>query len=197
MRHPILKFMVVAVGLSLAACASGPPPSSALPPVSFADQPPFVLDIARIEIVTNYAAPSSAPHIELTMPVNPENAIRRWVQDRLQPRGTAGTLRVIISDASATETTLPKDPNATVFNDEPQSKVDMSVAVALQLLDDRQFVVAEVTGKASSGQTLRSGLKLNEHDRLLYDMVIALVKSMDGEMSPRIRTAFHNQLMIQ
>jgi hypothetical protein len=197
MRRATLKLFIVAVGLALAGCTNNPPPSSALPPVSFADQPPFVLNVARIEIVSKYNAPSTPPHIELTMPVTPENAIRRWVQDRIQPRGTQGTLRVVINDATATEANLPKDPNASMFNDEPQSKVDMSVDVTLQLLDDRQFVSAEVSGKASRGDTLRSGLKLNEHDRILYNMVVEVVKAMGDEISPRIKTTFFNQLMIQ
>jgi hypothetical protein len=193
----MLRTLVAVVVLGLSACASANPPVNQLPPLTFADKPPFVLNVARIEIVSQYVAPSTAPHIELGLPVTPENAIRRWVQDRIQPRGTAGTLRVIIKNASATETPVPRDPNASnLFGDQATTKVDMEVAVTLQILDDRQFATAEVSGQASRGQTLLSDLKLNERDRILYDMVGDVVNALGTELSPRISTAFHNQLML-
>jgi hypothetical protein len=195
-RFP-LKSVLLFVTLALAACANANPPAPTLPPVSFADKPPFVLNVARIEIVSQFVTPSGAPHIEIGLPVTPENAIRRWIQDRMQPRGTNGTLRVVIRDASAIETAVPKDPNATsAFGDQPTTKVAMSVEVSLELLDDRQFVTAEVSGKASRSQTLLNDIKLNERDKILYDMAIDVVRGWGDEISPRISTNFHNQLLL-
>ena len=87
----------------LAACSSPPPPSQKLPPMSFTQAAPMPLDVARIEYKVEYSAPAVAPHIEYDMPVSPENALRRWVSDRLRPVGKTGVLRVVIRNASATE----------------------------------------------------------------------------------------------
>ena len=195
MRLITLRYLVVGMVLAVAACANNNPPSSALPPMSFANKPPIMLNVARIEFVSEFAPPSGGPHIELQIPVAPENAIRRWVQDRIQPRGTNGVLRVVIRNASATETTMPRDPNATVFNDQPQTKVDMADDVALQVLDERQFVTAEVTAQASRGETLFTDLKLNERDQILYDMVATLTNALGDQLSARVVTTFHNQIL--
>jgi hypothetical protein len=188
--------MLVILGLALAGCSNTPPPMGAPPPISFADEKPYAFDVARVEIVSKYVAPSTPPHIEYELAASPENALRRWAQDRLQPKGTVGTLRVVINDASATEVTLPKDPNAsTLFNNGPQSKIDMSLDVSLQMLDDRQFVVSEVTGKSMRSQTLATDLKLNERDKILRDMVVDLVKGFGQQVDPQIRTAFQKNLI--
>ena len=194
MRRFLLRSLVVAAGLALTACANNNPPTPTLPPLTFADKPPFVLNVARIEIVSQFSAPTAAPHIEYELPVSPENAIRRWVQDRIQPRGTTGVLRVVIRNASATETSAP-EASGGMFNNEPQDKVDMAVDVDLQLLDERQFVVADVTGQAMRGETLFTDLKLNERDKFLYEMVRQLVGTLGDQLSQRIPINFHSQMM--
>lgn len=161
------------------------------PELTFRNLPPVQLDIGRIEVVSQYQPPAQAPHIEYDMPVSPEGALKRWVQDRLQPIGRTGTLRVVIRDASATETPLQTDKGFTgMFKREQAARVDMSVDVALQMLDDKQFVTAEVTGKQTRSQTEQEGMKLNDRDKLLYDMVEDLVKGFNGDIDPNIRSTF-------
>jgi len=53
MRRRFTRHFVLALGLLLAACANQPPPMEKLPPVSFADKPPFALNVARLEIVAS------------------------------------------------------------------------------------------------------------------------------------------------
>jgi len=199
MRRQSLNILIVALGIALAGCTNNPPPSGALPAVSFNDTKPYVLDVARIEIVSKFAAPSSAPHIEFQLNVSPENAFKRWVQDRLQPKGTAGVLRVVINDASATETIIPKDPNKSALDltNQDQSKIDMSLDVALQMLDDHQLVMSEVTGRASRSRTLPTGIKLNERDKMLHDMVVDLTRGLGQELDPQIQATFRQKLMIE
>jgi hypothetical protein len=66
----------------------------------------------------------------------------------------------------------------------------MSVDVALQMLDDHQYVVSEVTGNQARSHTELEGQKLNERDRLLYDMVQDLVTGLSKEIDPNIRATF-------
>jgi len=185
------RLPVLAVALVLAACANQPLVADKFPPVSFADQKPYVFNVARVEIVSKYTSSSQPPHIEFDMPVSPENALKRWVEDRIKPAGTTGTLRVVINDASATETPLPRDTSASqLFTTQQTSRIDMSANIALQILDERQFVKAEVTGQASRSRTLPEGIKLNERDKILYDMVIALVRDVGTEVDPQIQATF-------
>jgi hypothetical protein len=189
------RLVVVALGMALAACANKPLVADKFPPVSFADQKAYFFNVARVEIVPKFKSSSNPPHIEFDMPVSPENALKRWVEDRIKPNGTNGTLRVLINDASATETPLPRDPNASqLFNTEQTERVDMSINVALQILDERQFVKAEVTGQATRSRTLPEGIKLNQRDRILYDMVVELVRNMSKEVDPQIQATFPTYL---
>jgi hypothetical protein len=187
---------VFLLGLALTACSS-PPSTTVYPPISFRDEPPFRLNVARIEVVPQYQAPAQLPHVEYDMPISPENAVKIWVQDRLQPVGTTGTLRVVIRDASATETPLPRDRSFTgLFKKEAAARIDMSLSVALQMLDERQFVIAEVTGNATRSRTESEDQSLNERDRVLYDMVVDMMRGFDRDISPDISATFGRWLGI-
>jgi hypothetical protein len=182
--------LVFSLSLALAACV-GQPPAPRFPPVSFRNEAPFRIDVARIEIVPQYQAPAQLPHVEYDMPVSPENAIKSWVQDRLQPVGRTGTLRVLIRDAQATETPLKRDTGFTgMFKKEAAARIDMSMDVALQMLDERQFVTSEVTAKAARSRTELEDQTLNQRDKLLYDMVVDMTKGFDKDISPQISSTF-------
>lgn len=192
-QMPRLSSLTMSLGavVLLSACSAAPPPVQKLPDMSFAQSAPFQLDVARIEVVADYKAPAAAPHIEYDMPVSPENALRDWVRDRLRAVGRKGTLRVLIRNASAIETPLKTDQGFTgMFKKEQAAQVDLNLDVALQMLDEQQFVIAEVTGKASRSDTEPEGQKLNERDRRLYDLTYDLVKGFGQEVTPNIPTAF-------
>ncbi len=195
MIRPWSRLMGVGVGLGLAlsACSSPPPPSPRLPEMSFLYKPPIRLNIARVEVVSDYKAPAMRPNIEFDMPVSPENAVRRWAQDRLQAVGTQGILRVVIKKASATETPLQQDLGVSgMFKKEQQARVDETLEVTLQMLDDHQFTVADVTGKSFRSRTEPADETPNQRDQLLYDMTYDLVRGFDDEVDSNIRTGFAN-----
>ena len=68
---PICLSLILAV--LVAACARGPA-APAYPPFSFADLPPIELDVATIEVDTQYAAPLKEPNVEHRFPVTPAQA---------------------------------------------------------------------------------------------------------------------------
>lgn len=190
--------VLFALGLVLAACSAVNPPAPRFPELTFTDQPPFAFDVGRVEVVSQFHPPATAPHIEYDMPVSPESAVKRWVQDRLKPVGRSGILRVVIRDASATETPLKTDTGVkSVFEKQQVARVDMSVDVSLQILDERQFVVSEVTSKVERNRTEPEGMKLNERDKLLYDMVADLMKAFNSGIDPNIRDTFGRWLGAQ
>ena len=182
------------LGLSLAAC-SNPPPIQRLPEMTFLYKPPIRLNVARVEVVSEYTAPTMRPNIEYDMPVSPEAAVRKWANDRLKPVGKEGILRVVIHKAAATETPLQTDQSFSgMFKKEQAARVDENLDVTLQMLDDRQFTVADVSGKAFRSRTEPEDQKLNQRDQLLYDMTYDLVRGFDEEVEPNIRTGFNKWL---
>ncbi|HIJ62238.1 MAG TPA: hypothetical protein HPQ04_06045 [Rhodospirillaceae bacterium] len=195
---PRALFLCLGLLLGLGACAGVNPPSAKLPQMTFANLQALQIDVARVEVVSKYQPPAQAPHIEYDMPVAPENAIKRWVQDRLQPVGRSGVLRVTILDAQATENPLKTDTGVkSVFEKQQVARVDVAVEVSLQILDERQFPVAEASAKASRSRTLPEGMKLNERDSLLYDLVEGTMLEFNTNIDPYIRTSFARWLGVR
>jgi hypothetical protein len=182
------------LGLTLSACSNAPP-MQRLPDMTFLYKPPIRLNIARVEVVSEYSAPTVRPNIEYDMPVSPEAAVRKWAQDRLKPVGKEGILRIVIHKASATETPLQTDQGLSgMFKKEQAARVDENLDVTLQMLDDHQFTVADVSGKAFRSRTEPEDQKLNQRDQLLYDLTYDLVRGFDEEVEPNIRTGFNKWL---
>jgi hypothetical protein len=199
MRRSPLRQLVLTAGIAavIAACGNTKPSEPRLPELSFDSAPPIRLDVAQIEVVAQFAPQATGHHIEVEMPVSPETALRRWVRDRLKAVGTTGTLRVLITDASATETPLPVESGVTgLFKRDPPDRVDVSLNVSIQILDDRQFVVTQVGDKASRGRTEPDGQSLNDHDRMLYDMVSDLMNGFNSEMQQNITATFGRWIKI-
>jgi len=197
MFTPVLRKIALAacLGLTVAACANSNPPMQRFPQMTFSNLPAYNLDVGRIEVVAEKQSDGAPPHIEYDMPVSPENALKRWVQDRLRPVGRTGTLRVLIHDASATEVALKTDQGFTgLFKKEQAARVNMVMDVSLQMLDDHQMPVAEVSAHAERERTRPEGQKLNERDKLLYDMVEELMAAYNSQVDPNIGQNFHNWL---
>ena len=180
-----LRSLAVAAGLGmvLVGCAPSAPPLQQLPEMTFRTEAPLKFKVARVEVISQYRPTGQPPHIEHDMPVAPENAIKRWVQDRIAPTGRTQTLRVLVRNAEATETPLKTDQTMTgLFKREQAARIHLNIDVALQILDERQFVIAEIADSQDRTATTPENQKLNERDRLLYNMVQEMVTAFDQKI---------------
>jgi len=188
---PRFRILLSLAFAAIVAACSSPPPPLRLPDMTFTQSAPWRFDVARIEVVNQYSAPTEPPHIEYDMPVSPEHAVRNWVRDRLKAVGSSGVMRVVIRNASATETPLATDKGIKgMFTKEQAANVELNLDVAIQILDERQFVVAEVSGRASRSRTEPEGQKLNERDKLLYDLTYDLLRGFNEGVASDIPATF-------
>ena len=186
--------IAVALGLTLAACSSTPQIQRFAPP-SFSNEPVLSFNVAKVEVVSEYRAPADHPNIENEMPVSPELALRQWAKDRLRAAGGNGTVRLVIHNASATETPVAHDQGfSSNFKKQIVAKVDMAVDATVQILDERQYVVAEVAQHNEIAQTELEGKTLNERDQLLYDAVVEMTRGFDKQIEPSIRSTLGKSL---
>jgi len=95
----------LAFGLALAACQA-PVPAPPITPIGFAQYAPIAFDVGQVLVENRYAAPMGPPHVEHLAPTPPEQALRRWVADRLRAAGRDGLLRVVVRDARIVEVPL-------------------------------------------------------------------------------------------
>src|SRR3989338_4130263 len=94
----VLLITVSLIGLS--ACSSTPSTQSKpLPELSFTNVTPYHVDAAKVEIENKYVPGSDPKDISSTFAVSPDVAVRRYAENRLQPGGTQGALKLIIEDA--------------------------------------------------------------------------------------------------
>ena len=105
-RRAALAFPAAAVSLLLFGCAE-PAPPQVFPPLTYGYLTKLKLDVGNIE-VDNAWTPAPVPngeHVEAQSPVQPVEALRRMVQDRLIPGGNGGSAVVTIDDASLVRVT--------------------------------------------------------------------------------------------
>lgn len=196
MSFRLSRLMLVLAGaLALTACESKPVVQK-LPELSFADKRPFQLNVGQLEIVPEYVPTGRKPNIEHLMALSPEGATVRWAQDRLRPMGRSGFARVLIKDAKVVEVPLKVDTGFTgMFKDQQAERYDGSLDVAIQILDERHFPVADVIARATRSQTVAEGATLNERDRVLYELSEGLIRDIDNQMESLVRTYLSRWVM--
>jgi len=75
--------------------------------LNFADLGPIPLKVAHIDVVEDYAPTRTPPHVELQFTVPPDQAIRRWIADRLRAAAGDADLTIDITEADIVEDKLP------------------------------------------------------------------------------------------
>ena len=190
-----MSFRLSRLMLALAACESQPVVQK-LPELSFADKRPFQLNVGQLEIVPEYQPTGRKPNVEHLMPLSPENATVRWAQDRLRPMGKSGFARVLIKEAKVVEVPLSTDKGFTgMFKDQQSERYEGSLDVAIQILDERHFPIADVVARANRTHTVAEGATLNERDKVLYELSEGLIRDIDTQMESLVRSYLSRWVM--
>ncbi len=191
----IVRCAALCLAFALTACASETTQQS-FAPIDFSKEAPLRINVHELKIVSEYVAPSRKPNVEHLMQVNPEGAAIRWAKDRLHPTGQTGAARVIIKDAKVVEVPLKTDRGVgAVFKTQQSERYDSALDVVVQILDERQFPVGEVTARATRSRTVPEGLSLNERDRILYEITESLIQDINSQMNGLL-PSFLNRWMV-
>jgi len=193
--RPFRLAFAMAALLVVGACENKPPVQK-LPEISFADKAPIKLDVAQLEIDSEYRSPARLPNYEHLMPVSPEAATIRWAKDRLKPLGRTGFARVVIKDARVIQTQLKTDTGLTgMFKEEQGERYEGTLDVAIQILDQRHLPVADIVTRATRSRTVPKDVTVNERDRILYEITESLIKDVDAQADGLIRSYFARWIM--
>ena len=183
--NAVRVWLVVMIGVALAACAQVPPPT--FPELTFTDKPPLQMTVNSIEVVDEYTPPGRPPNVEHEFPRQPASVVSRWASDRLVAAGGTADLRVIIENGAATETELEtKRGLRGLVRDEQSKRYEAVLAVRVEVYEagfERAFAKVEVRRSRTAPQSV----SLNERDMLFYDMTKALALEFDAEMERHIR----------
>ena len=175
------------VALVLAACQT-PPPAQRLPELTYGHLDRLNLDVAALEVVSEFRSPMKAPHVEHLFPTPPQTALERWAADRLEAAGRQGIARFVIKDARGTATPLAIDKGlAGVFKKEQSVRYEARVEAFLEIVDERGFRKGFASARVSRTRTLGEDATLNERDKAWFDLTEAVTRDFNAEMEKNIR----------
>ena len=189
--RPVIRGMTVMVGLvvlMLAACATDGPPA-ARPTLTFANQPALNLDVAEIKLVTRYAMPLAAPHVEHLMPVALGAGVERWVLDVPKAVGRSGVAEVIIQEASVREVDLKTQGGlrGLLTNDQAQ-RYDGRLVVDLRIDDPAGGRRGEVRVVVTRSQSAAEDISPNQRDALWFRFAEAMLGDFAAGMDRQVKT---------
>jgi len=180
-------FIVVLAGLALAACET-PVAVQRLPEITFAHLPKIGLNVASVEIVSEYQAPLQAPNVEHLMKTPPEKALKRWAADRLVAKGASNTARFTVNDAKVVQEALPvKEGVKGFFTTDQSVRYSATAEGTLEIFDANGFRLAFANARVSRSRTLAEDASINERERMWFDLVEALSTDFDQEMERNIK----------
>ncbi len=180
--------ILAVVGGLASACVAPLPPAPVYPDISFSNEPPFQLGVASIEVDDEYLPPLKPPNVDHQFPVRIAAAAARWAHDRLRAVGTERTARVIIKDASAIATDLPKTEGLKgLFTNDQAVRFDARVEMIVEIRDARGLPLASVSATAERSRSVTNDITLNDRDRVFYEMTKALMQDEDATLEKNIR----------
>jgi len=176
----------------VAACASAPPPPR-FPDIRFKGEPPILLDVARVELVSTFQPGFAAPEVEHEFPVPPQRALENLCKDRLQAISPASqrVARFTIVDAKVIEAELPrKEGFKADFTTQQAQRYDGQVEIRLDIYDENGIVVRTATARATRSRTVAEDITPNDRDRVWYEMSDELAHSADQVLEQYIDASF-------
>lgn len=183
----IRRGMSVAVLLVLALIALPASAQQRFPDITFAHKTPIKLDVARVEVVKEFASPHAPPNVEHRFPIPPDLAVEQWARDRLQPVGAGNLVRVVIKQAAVVEVPLATSGGIVgLFKTDQSERYDAVLEVQVEVRSDfgRQGFAGATVNRS---QTVPEDLSPNELHQVWFEMTEKMIKDIDVELEAGIR----------
>ena len=180
--RPIAAALVVVVG----ACTL-PNPEVRFPEITFGHVESIQLDVAGVEFVDRYAPPNAPPNVEHLFPVTPSAVARRWAADRLMAVGVTRLARVVLVNATVTETALqPSQGIKGLITTEQGERYDATIEVRIEIVDDRGAVEGQVRVVAERSRTVPENITLNQREQVWFELTEDVMRDLDSELQRTI-----------
>lgn len=173
-------------------------PAAAQSIVDFSAREPIVLDVASIEVESQYVAPMAAPNIDHELPLTPSDAVRLWASTRLKAGGPQGKARIIIKDASVKEIDLDRTKGIKGWFTKDQSqKYEGKFAVEIVVDGTARGFSGSVSAAVARSTTVAEDVTLAQREKTMTDLVRDLAGDLDVELDKSIRANMFPVIIIQ
>ena len=183
---PSLRLLFIcATILGLAACESPPPRS--FPELTFVHLAPIRLNVATVEVVSEYNAPLKEPNVEHLFTASPGATAQRWAQDRLRAGGASGAAKFIVKEASVIETRLKKSGGLTgLLTTDQEARYEGTLEALIEVRNDRGWRQAFATVRVVHTRTAPEGLTLSEREQIWFEMTEKMLADFNTELEANI-----------
>lgn len=190
-------FVIGLVPVLAAGGCSSDPPTPFFPELIYGHLAKIPLDVARIQVTTEYVPSLEPPNVEHQAPVPPYALLRRWGEQRLEAGGEGGRVaELVILDASIRETELSVTGGLKgMLRREQGARYDGRAEVRLEIRDAGGQRLAFVTARATRSATVPEGASIAERERVWFTMSEDLVAEIDRIMERQIREHFAPYLL--
>ncbi len=188
-RFHMLRFVkilavLVIPALALGACET-PVRVQSLPGLTYSHLGPLKLNVAKIEIVTQYRPPLTRPNVDHLFPTPPLKAIRQWASDRLRAVGRAGVARVVIRQAAAIETALAQKKGIkAAFTKQQAFRYDLTLDATVEI--HSRPGGGDASAQATRFTTLGEDASVNERNRVWLKLTETLMLDFNAEMEKNL-----------
>ncbi len=177
---------LLAAGTLLSACNT-PPDRQHFPEITFQHLPPIKLDVAQVEIVSNYRAADHADDNAADYPEAPETLAAEWARDRLQAVGQRGQATYTIIEARAVRVPLPRSSGMNAaLKTEQSDRFDLSITVKLEAGNPLSGKSGTLTETVTRSQTVPENMTLNQREVVLFNLLDAAMKDLNARMEASI-----------
>jgi len=192
-RRRILAMAVTACAVLAVAGCETPVNVQNLPDITFAHLAPIAMNVASVQVENRFSPPLALPHVEHRVPVAPAKALTQWAKDRIKPVGASGIAKLIIEDASVTETKLKRDDSLKgTFTKQQSHRYDLAVRASLVIIDAAGAERGVSEARSSRSITVREDLSLNDWEKTLFETTDHLLTDFNTEMESNVRRHLAN-----
>ena len=172
---------LIALGAVMAGCA-GPAeqPRPVARPFDYAHLTVIQLDVAQVEVVDQWVPPRAPPNVDHRAPVEPREALRRMLTDRVQAWGRQGRGRAIIEEASLIEERLPRQTGiGALFSTQPSERYVLTLTARLEV-EGPEGRRGSAQATVTRTRTVLEGTSLAAREAVWYEMLRSALDDPQG-----------------
>lgn len=166
--------------------------------LDFTAKDPITLDVASIDVESEYVAPMKEPNVDHLITITPSDSVRLWASQRLKAGGTQGRARVIIRDASVKEKELERTTGIKGWFTKDQSEqYDGRLQVDIIVDGTARGFSGSVTAIVTRSTSVREDVSLAERDKTMLAMVKEMGTDLDSQLEAAIKANLFPVIIIQ
>jgi hypothetical protein len=172
---------LIALGAAVAGCA-GPDeqPRPVMRPFDYSHLTVIRLDVAQVEVVDQWVPPRTPPNVDHRAPVEPREALRRMLTDRVQAWGRQGRARAIIEEASLIEERLPRQTGlGALFSTQPSERYVLTLTARLEV-EGPEGRRGSAQATVTRTRTVLEGTSLAAREAVWYEMLRSAMDDPQG-----------------